>query len=54
MRTVLSLYRWVRSQAIGRIPWGVSYAAYRMIRRLPRAYFLLRAVLMGEMAGPSR
>jgi hypothetical protein len=50
----LSVYRWVRSQAIGRLPWGASYFAYRLIRRAPKLYFLLRAVLMGEMSGPSK
>jgi len=50
----LRVYRWSRSQIIGRLPWGASFAVYRVIRRLPRAYLLMRAVLMREMAGRSK
>ena len=44
---------WARRQLIGRLPVGATYAAYRLIRRAPRGYLLMRAVLMREMAGRS-
>jgi len=50
----LSVSRWARSQVIGLLPWGALYFAYRLIRRLPRLFFLLQAVLMGKMSGPSK
>ena len=54
MQVVLGWYRWFRRQVIGRVPWGVSFGVYRLIRRTPRMYFLLRLVVMGEMAGPPK
>jgi len=51
---VLTIYHWVRRQVIGRLPWGTTFVFYRLVRRFPRVYFMLRAVLMSEMVGRSK
>jgi len=50
----LTVYRRARMLVIGRTPWFVMYGAYRLVRRMPRVYFLMRAVIMNELDGRAK
>jgi hypothetical protein len=49
-RLVLPLYRRVRELVLGWMPWSITFVTYRCMRRVPRLYFAIRAVIMGELS----
>jgi len=51
---LLTVYRRLRILVLSRTPWSVMYGGYRVLRRFPRLYFLLRAVVMNEMDGQTK
>jgi hypothetical protein len=47
---VLPLYRRTRELVLGWMPWSITFVVYRGMRRVPRLYFAIRAVIMGELS----
>jgi hypothetical protein len=54
IQPILTVYRRVRILILSRTPWSVMYGGYRVLRRFPRLYFLLRALVMNEIGGPAK
>lgn len=44
----------VRRYVAGLVPWPVIIVGYSAIRRLPRLYFILRVLIMGQISGPPK
>jgi len=48
---VLAGYELARRLLLGWIPWSFFFWVYRVLRRSPRLFFSMQAVIMGELAG---
>lgn len=53
-RAGFSLFRRLRALALGWIPWSFTFFVYRIVRKFPRVYFAMRALIMGELTRPGR